>query len=61
MDLVQQLVDNLGAAKDASEKTETKMLELLEKQTRLQEMSIENEREFLSVFKNYMDNMTSNP
>jgi hypothetical protein len=36
------------------------MLDLLEKQTRLQEESVQNERQFLDVFKGIMNNMNSN-
>ncbi|CAF1619195.1 unnamed protein product [Adineta ricciae] len=51
-ELVQQLVKNFECANDAAARSESKMLELLEKQTTLQEMSLNNQREFRSVFKN---------
>ncbi len=60
MELVKELVKQLESANDAAGRSEIKVLELLEKQTRLQEISVENEREFLSIFKNIMSNMTPN-
>jgi hypothetical protein len=53
-------VNQLENANDAAARSEVKILELLEKQTRLQEISMENEREFLNVFKNIMNNMAAN-
>ncbi len=60
VELVKELVKQLESANDAAGRSEIKVLELLEKQTRLQEISVENEREFLSIFKNIMSNMTPN-
>lgn len=60
MDLIKGLVDKIEAANDVASRSEVKMLELMEKQTRLQEESISNEREFLSVFKTIMHSMSNN-
>jgi hypothetical protein len=60
MELVKELVNQLENANDAAARSEVKILELLEKQTRLQEISMENEREFLNVFKNIVNNMAAN-
>ncbi len=60
IELVKELVNQLENANDAAARSEVKILELLEKQTRLQEISMENEREFLNVFKNIMNNMAAN-
>ena len=47
VDLMQQLVVKIDQVSDAASRTEGKMLDLLEHQTRLQQQSINNEREFL--------------
>jgi hypothetical protein len=60
MDLIKDLVDKIEGAGNAATQSEAKVLELLEKQTRLQEESMNNEREFLNIFKNIMNNMTTN-
>ncbi len=60
IELVKELVNQLENANDAAARSEVKILELLEKQTRLQEISMENEREFLNVFKNIVNNMAAN-
>jgi len=54
------LLGKIETANDAASRSEGKMLELIEKQTRLQEESMQNEREFLNVFKNIMSNMVTN-
>ncbi|CAF3366593.1 unnamed protein product [Rotaria socialis] len=58
--LIEQLLTKIDSANEAMLRSEVKMLEILEKQTRLQEESLNNEREFLNVFKGMMNNMTSN-
>ncbi len=57
---MKELFGKMDNANEAAARSEVKVLELLEKQTRLQEQSMDNEREFLNVFKNIMSNMTSN-
>lgn len=56
MDLVQDLLGKIENANEIASRSEVKVLELLEKQTRLQEQSIQNEREFLNVFKHIIKN-----
>jgi hypothetical protein len=58
MDLIKELFGKMDSATDVATRSEVKVLELLEKQTDLQQQSMENEREFLNVFKNIMNNMT---
>jgi len=60
MDLIKDLFNKIETANEAAAQAEIKVLELLEKQTSLQEESINNEREFLNVFKTIMNNMSGN-
>lgn len=50
---------NLENVNEIANRSEVKALELLEKQTRMQEESINNEKEFLNVFKTFMNTMNS--
>lgn len=45
------MISRIDAANEAATKAEGKALVLLEKQTKLQEESLNNEREFLNVFR----------
>ncbi len=54
-----QLLNKIENASESASRSEVQVLNLLEKQTRLQEESVNNEREFLNVFKNIMNNMNS--
>ena len=58
IELIQGILSNIGRANDAALQSEVKVLQLLEKQTRLQEESMSTEKEFLSVFKIMMNNMS---
>lgn len=60
IDLIQQLLGKIENAGDIAAQSEVKILDLLQKQTRLQEESVNNEREFLNVFKNIMNNTNAN-
>lgn len=60
MDLIKDLFNRIDNASEAASQSESKVLELLEKQTRLQEESMNNEREFLNVFKAIMNSMGNN-
>ncbi|CAF1618439.1 unnamed protein product [Adineta ricciae] len=51
MELVQQMINKIDGANDMAIKAESKALLLLEKQTKLQEESLNNEKEFLNVFR----------
>ena len=51
MDLIQQMIRKIDSANEIANKAEAKALLLLEKQTKLQEESLNNEKEFLNVFK----------
>ncbi|CAF4210665.1 unnamed protein product [Rotaria sp. Silwood2] len=55
IDLIKELVGKIESVSDIAANSEVKALELLEKQTRLQEESINNEREFLNVIKTIMN------
>lgn len=54
---MQQMIAKIDGANELASRSEVKALELLEKQTRLQEESLNNEREFLNVFKLIANNM----
>ncbi len=54
------MLGKIESANDNASRSEAKALELLEKQTRLQEEGIQNERELLNVLKNIATNMTTN-
>jgi hypothetical protein len=53
------LFNKIENASESASRSEVQVLNLLEKQTPLQEESVNNEREFLNVFKNIMNNMNS--
>jgi hypothetical protein len=54
---MQQMLAKIDGTNDIVSRSEVKAIELLEKQTKLQEESIANEREFLSVFKSLANSM----
>jgi hypothetical protein len=54
---MQQMLAKIDGANEMVSRSEVKALELLEKQTRLQEESVHNEREFLNVFKSLANSM----
>ncbi len=45
------MISKIDGANEMTSKAETKALLLLEKQTKLQEESVNNEKEFLNVFR----------
>lgn len=49
---MQQMISKIDAANETAATADRRTLELLEKQTKLQEDSLNNEKEFLNVFKN---------
>ncbi|CAF1535528.1 unnamed protein product [Rotaria sordida] len=51
IDLIQQMINKIDSANEIAARAETKALALLEKQTKLQEESLNNEKEFLNVFR----------
>jgi hypothetical protein len=57
---MEEMLGKIESANDNASRSEAKALELLEKQTRLQEEGIQNERELLNVLKNIATNMTTN-
>ena len=57
---MQDLLGNIDNANRLASQSELKALELLQKQTKLQEESVQNEREFLNVFKTIMTDMNGN-
>ena len=56
---MKELVRKIEDANEAACQSETKVIELLEKQTRLQEESVATEKEFLNVFKSVMNPINS--
>jgi hypothetical protein len=48
----------MESASEAATQYEVKMLNLLEKQTQLQQQSVNNEQEFLQIFKVIANNTT---
>lgn len=54
---MQQMLAKIDGANDLVSQTEAKALQLLEKQTKLQEESVNNEREFLNVFRSIANSM----
>ncbi|CAF3985737.1 unnamed protein product [Rotaria sp. Silwood1] len=60
MDLMKELFGKIESANETAARSEIKILELLEKQTHVQEQSMANEREFLSLFKSIINNTTPN-
>ena len=56
---MKELVRKIEDANEAACHSETKVIELLEKQTRLQEESVATEKEFLNVFKSVMNPINS--
>jgi hypothetical protein len=60
IDLMQQMISKIDGANDMATRSETKALMLLEKQAKLQEESLNNEREFLNVFKSIANSMSAN-
>ena len=57
---MQQMLAKIDDANELASRSEIKALELLEKQTTLQEESMQNERELLNVFKIIAQNMKPN-
>ena len=60
MDLIQQLIGKIESTNEHASRSEVKVIELLERQTQLQQQSAKNEREFLNVFKTLLNNVTVN-
>ncbi len=56
---MKQLLGKIDDANATASESEVKMLNLLEKQTQLQAESVQNDKEFLNVFKNLIHNMNS--
>ena len=59
LDLMQELLGKINDAHETASRYELKMIELLEKQTKLQEESIKTNKEFLNSFRNAEYNMGS--
>lgn len=59
-DLIQQLLGKIEDTGETAATAETKIFDLFQKQTQLQKESVDNEREFLLIFKSIMTNMASN-
>ncbi|CAF1470836.1 unnamed protein product [Rotaria magnacalcarata] len=58
IDLMQQLLTKIDGATEVANRAESKAFVLLEKQTKLQEESVNNEKEFLNVFKTIANNFS---
>ena len=56
---MQQMLTNIENVGKIATHSEARALELLEKQTKLQEESVNNEKEFLNFFKNFINNANS--
>ena len=56
-DLMKQLLLKIDDANATAAESEVKMLNLLKKQTQLQAESVQNDKEFLNVFKTLIHNM----
>jgi len=56
---MQQMISKIDAANETATRAETAALVLLEKQTKLQEESLNNEKEFLNVFKIMANNFNN--
>ncbi|CAF4146149.1 unnamed protein product [Rotaria sp. Silwood2] len=61
IDLIQQIISKIDGANEVASKGETKALVLLEKQTKLHEESLNNEKEFLEVFRSIARNFSKTP
>ena len=59
IDMIKDLLAKIDHASEMASRSDLKVVELLEKQTRLQEESINNEREFLNVFKSIASQMST--
>lgn len=57
---MQQMLVKIEGANEIMSKADLRACQLLEKHAKLQEESIQNEREFLNVFKSLADSMRSN-
>lgn len=57
--MIKDLLGKIDHASEMASRSDLKVVELLEKQTRLQEESINNEREFLNVFKSIASQMST--
>lgn len=57
---MQQMISKIDDANELMSRSELKTLELLDKQSKLQAESVENEREFLNIFKNIANNINWN-
>ncbi len=60
VDLIQELIGKIESANENASRSELKVIELLQRQTQLQQESTDNEREFLNVFKTLINNMPVN-
>lgn len=58
-DLIQQLMSKIDKTNEAASQAEMKIFDLLQTQTKLQQQSVENEREFLGIFKCIVNNAMS--
>ncbi|CAF1508070.1 unnamed protein product [Adineta ricciae] len=58
-DLMKQLLVKIEDANAAAAESEVKMLKLLEKQTQLQAESVQNDKDFLNVFKMLVHNIST--
>ncbi len=57
---MQQMLLKIDGANEMANRAESKALALLEKQTKLQEESLNNEKEFLNMFKSIANVLNSN-
>jgi hypothetical protein len=58
---MKQLLGKIENANATATESEVKMINILEKQTQLQAESVQNDKEFLNVFKNLIHNMAARP
>lgn len=56
---MQELIGKINNANEAVCRSEIKVIELLEKQTKLQEESVKTDKEFLNIFKSALSNTNS--
>ncbi len=57
---MQQIISKVDGINEMAARSESQALLLLEKQTKLQEESLNNEKEFLSMFRSIANNLNQN-
>jgi len=58
---MQQILVKIDGANEMANRAESKALVLLEKQTKLQEESLNNDKEFLNLFRSIANNFNQTP